>query len=271
MSDPQKDIAARTSRWRFLHQVYRRRVVLVVLIIYNGLQLVSNLIAWTTSPEIQQKYQFIKLAQVWSLRTWIIGLLLILLVITFEGALSVIRTHERFSGDQISKNEVELKALREQLKPKLAILFEPTFPFLHTDRSNGFDEIRIGVQNISARELSRVRVQLDDVLLGATVYNSLPLHVTRTKRLYEYPYQTEFSLNSGDIEYLDLAMSLPDRSWASFNYSGDAPDQIEKGKTYEFIITATASEGKPFRKRAILTPDMSPPFTLLLGDDVPSS
>jgi hypothetical protein len=61
----------RTTRLLFLKEVYWRLGVLIVLLIYNTLQLVFNTIAWTTTPETQQKYQLIKVLQAFSLRTWI--------------------------------------------------------------------------------------------------------------------------------------------------------------------------------------------------------
>jgi hypothetical protein len=267
MSDPQSTSPTNTTRLRFLKEVYWRLGVFIVLAIYNTLQLIFNIIAWTTSPKTQQKYQLINMVQAFSLRTWAIGLLLLLIIITFEGAYRFLRQREIIFGERIDNLEAAVHSLEEELEPKLAIVFEPNYPYLYYNSSSGVHEIRIGVKNVSGKELSRVRVQLDDMRYGSETYNSLPLHVTRTKRLYEYPYQTEFPLNPGETENLDLAMLLLENSYVSFSYSGGAPDHIKKGEPYEFTITATASEGKPLRKRAALTVNTSAPwFTLSLKD-----
>jgi len=246
----------KTTRLRFLKEVYWRLGVLIVLALYNGLQLISNVLAWTTSPETQQRYQFIKMVQAWSLRTWIIGLLVLIIIITFEGAYRFVRRLETGFGGRLDNCESAVQSLKEELEPKLSILFEPTFPYLDLTQS-GFHEVRIGVRNISGKELSRVKVQLDDLRDGPKVYDSLLLSLTRNKHLYEYPYIQEFFLNPGETEYLDLAMWYPENSTGTFYGSG--PD-INEGETFEFTITALGSEGKPFRQRASLTLNTSPPW-----------
>ena len=254
-----------STRYEFLKEIYLRRGALVLLVIYNGLQFISNLLAWTTSQETQQRYQFIKVVQTWSSRTWVIGLLLILLGITVEGAYRFVRAREQSLTSLIENSDHILRALNEKLTPKLEIVYEPHFPCVFDDHPMGRYELRIGIKNVSSQELSRVKVQLDNVRYGTMQYHSLPLHVSRTKRLYDYPYQTEFSLNPGETEYLDLASRLKSNSWGSFSYSGGAPDHINEGKIFDFTITAMASEGEPLRRQAAISvSDPSPGFKFVL-------
>ncbi len=246
----------RTSRLLFLKEVYWRLGVLIVLLIYNTLQLVFNFIAWTTTPETQQKYQLIKVLQAFSLRTWIIGLLVLVIIITFEGAYRFVRRIETDFGGRLDNCESAVQSLKEELEPKLAILFDPIFPYLDLS-SSGFHQLRIAVKNVSGKDLSRVKVQLDELQDGPKVYSSLVLSLTRNKHLYDYPYIQEFFLNPGETEFVDLAFWYPENSVGQFYGSG--PD-IDKGETFEFTITALASEGKPFRRRASLTLNTSPPW-----------
>jgi len=245
-----------TTRLRFVKEAYWRLGVAVVLVTYNLLQLFFNALAWITSSETQQKYQLIKVLQAFSLRTWIIGLLVLVIIITFEGAYRFVRRLETNFGDRLDNCESAVQSLKEELEPKLSIIFEPEFPYLDQTQS-GFHEVRIAVRNISGKELSRVKVQLDELRDGPKVYNSVVLSMTRNKHLYDYPYKQEFFLNPGETEYLDLAMWYPENATGTFYGSGL---DISEGETFEFTITALASEGKPFRQRASLTVNTSPPW-----------
>jgi hypothetical protein len=98
-----------TRRWSVVKEILFRPGVFVVGIIYFFLELASNVIAWTQSPEDQAKYQFIKLI---SWRTWLVAtplltILLIGLIVRAaiqaiekrEKQLDALQTH-KFSPDQ---------------------------------------------------------------------------------------------------------------------------------------------------------------------------
>lgn len=75
-----------------------------MFLIYGLLQLVSNIIAWTMPLEAQTSWQFIKLAQRVPLWAWIIGILLLVIGVMFEGSYRIYtRRTKELDEEQQSK------------------------------------------------------------------------------------------------------------------------------------------------------------------------
>jgi len=97
------------KRTSFLKEVFWHKGVAVVLAFYSILQLVFNIIGWTTPPETQAKYQLIKIVQFFSWQTWLIGLLTIVAVMVTEGSYRTVK-----------KREIELAKKNEFLNARTA-------------------------------------------------------------------------------------------------------------------------------------------------------
>lgn len=80
-------------------------------LIYGLLQLVSNTITWTMSPEEQAKWQFIKLAKQLPLWAWGIAFLLLTIGVMFEGSY---RIHTRKIRELNEQRDASVATLQNQ-------------------------------------------------------------------------------------------------------------------------------------------------------------
>jgi hypothetical protein len=114
--------ASAPTRLSLLKEIFWRRRVIVVTLIYGGLQLIYNLITWFMPTETQAKYQLVKVVQFLSWRTWLIGLLVIAIAFLFEGSFRTIRAREaRFSKeleDKATRHQSEISLFGSKLEEK---------------------------------------------------------------------------------------------------------------------------------------------------------
>jgi xanthosine utilization system XapX-like protein len=79
------------KRTSFLREVFWRKGVVVVGVIYALLQLPYNLIQWFVAPEYQARFQLIILARYFRWWVWVIIALVLIIGILIEGSYQVIR------------------------------------------------------------------------------------------------------------------------------------------------------------------------------------
>ena len=145
---------------------------------------------------------------------------------------------------------------------KLDILYEPIHPYLYRDHASSVSQIRIGIKNNSPTDISRVKVQIDEIRIAGHVYKSLPLCLARLSRDIEFPLAPE------ETEIVRLAFSFEeDRAVILDHGSRDnINDELSMG-TYKFTISAMGTDTKPRRRQAVLDVDSVGHVIFRLDDD----
>jgi len=146
---------------------------------------------------------FFSLAIVNATSSRIILALAIAGVVWFTGLFAV------FTPARMRREDHETIAdLREQLDPKLEILFDaPRPPFeqvtpLHYEKILIAERrFRVGIRNASGVTIDDVRVEID---MEETAFRPVPLHLMHDNPTAEQSYQQTFDLNPDEVKYIDV-------------------------------------------------------------------
>lgn len=232
-----------------LKEIFWRRVVVIVLAVYNGLQLIYNAVGWFLSPETQAKLQLVKVSQLMSWRTWLMGLLVIIIGILFEGSFRAKRKRESEHKEAIEKLEgkhkkatqkilsqldlvrTELesekaKAAAPEIKGSIDAAYLNTRPVFESDKIGCYVTIKVHLVNTSNADTTIRVFKLEAVIKGVP-YESIR---TTEGNLYERNKHTRQDIPIDNLitklkESNGLSRGLGQDGYLRFYIEGVSPNQ----------------------------------------------